>query len=91
MAYKYLVIRHWEDDEQEEPTAEIMTASEIFTFMDMIDCFPCEVSMDIYRINGIGQAPTECTFRNCWHDPSDPLKMVIVGDGIREAGYGTDH
>ena len=86
---KYLVIRKWEDSE--ETSAEIMTAAEIFNYMDMDDCFPCELYMDIYRINGIGIAPTECSFRGTWHDPSDPLKMVIVGGGISEVGYGTDH
>ena len=89
MAYKYLVIRKWEDEE--ETSAEIMTAAEIFNYMDMDDCFPCGLCMDIYRINGLWEAPTECSFRGTWHDPSDPLKMVIVGGGIREVGYGTDH
>ena len=91
MAYKYLVIRHWEDDPLDETSAEIMTAAQIFKYMDMDDCFPCRLEMDIYRINSVGEALTECSFRGTWHDPSDPLKMVIIGGGIRETGYGTDH
>ena len=89
--FKYHVVRHWEDDAPDAVTSEIMTAAEIFRYMDMDDCFPCELQMDIWRINGIGEAMTECSFLGTWHDPSDPLKMVIVGDGIREIGYGIDH
>ena len=89
--YKYLVLRHWEDDPEDETSAEIMTANEIFKYMDMEDCFPCHLDLELWRINEIYQPLTACTFRGTWHDPSEPLKMVIVGDGIRETGYGTDH
>lgn len=89
--YKYLVVTHWDSDKPGECNQHIMTAAEIFRFMDMSDCFNDELSMDIWRINGVGMALTECSFRNTWHDPADPLKMAIVGGGIKEIGYGTDH
>ena len=93
--YKYLVTHYSsefiDDDCPDGTYSDIMTASQIFNHMDMDDCFPSDYQIDIYRLNGIGLAPSECSFHGTWHDPSDPLKMVIVGDGIREVGYGTDH
>lgn len=89
--YKYLVVKHWSDDEPEDFSSALMSAAEIFNEMDMSDCFPCELELGIYRIEGIGLAPVECSFRGKWHDSKDPLKMAIVGGGIREVGYGTDH
>ena len=89
--YQYLVITHWEDDPEGETTSRIMSAKQIFDMMDMEDCFPCRLEMDIWRINEIGEALTDCAFFGPWHDGEDPLKMCIVGDGIREIGYGTDH
>ena len=88
--YKYLVVKHWEDDPADEFECEIMTAAEIFKWADMLDCYP-NVEFEISRINGIGLQPSECSFHGKWHDSSDPQKMVIVGDGIREIGYGTEH
>ena len=93
---KFLVNMYSEDfvDEEENPdgtVAKIMTAKEIFNYMDMSDCFPSEVIMDIWRINFVGEALSEWSFRGCWHDPSDPLKMVLFGDGMKIVGYGTDH
>lgn len=76
------------DDSGEEWT-KIMTADEIFNLMDMADCYG--LSIDIWKINGFGEALTECSFLGCWHDGSDPLKMCIIGDGVKEVGYGTDH
>ena len=89
--YKYLVVNHYADDEPDDFSPVIMEAREIFNMMDMSDCFPSELELDIYRIEGIGLAPVECSFRGKWHDINDPLKMAIVGGGIREVGYGTDH
>ena len=89
--YKYLVVSRYADEDDSAFDARIMTAAEIFNMMDMADCFPCEMEMDISRINGVGMQLTDCSFRGKWHDPKDPLKMVIVGGGIRETGYGTDH
>lgn len=71
--------------------AKVQSAAEIFRVMDMADCFPDGLEIDVWRINDVGEALTECSFLGKWHDPSDPLKMVIVGGGRREVGYGTDH
>lgn len=94
--YKYLVIEYSSDfeDPRECPDgtySKIMTAREIFNYMDMDDCFPYDLTLNIWRINGIGEPLTECSFNGTWHDPSDPLKMSITGGGIEEIGYGTDH
>lgn len=91
MANKFLVVRHWESDPVDEDTSEIMTAAQIFDYMDMEDCFPEELFMDIWLIKGWGEAPVECSFLGTWHDPSDPLKMEIRWDGGCAIGYGTDH
>lgn len=72
-----------------EEWSKIMTAAEIFEMMDMSDCY--DIDIDVWKINGWGQALTECCFLNCWHDPSDPLKMQIRWVGGMETGYGTDH
>ena len=89
--YKYLVVTRWEDDPEDEEDARVMTAAEIFSMMDNADCFPCELLMDIWRINGYGEALSECQFLGPWHDGEDPLKMAIVCEGWREIGYATDH
>lgn len=89
--YKYLVVSLYGDDDTSVEDAQVMTAAEIFNIMDMEDCFPCELMMDIYRINGLGLAPSECSFLGKGHDPKDRQKMAIVGDGICETGYGTEH
>ena len=96
MAHKYLVTMYtseWIDPDEcpDGTVSKIWTAREIFNYMDMDDCFPYDFEIDIWRINGIGEQLTECSFLGTWHDPSDPLKMVIIGGGIRETGYGTDH
>ena len=94
--YQYLVTMYssdWEDPREcpDGTVSKVMTAAEIFNYMDMADCFPYDFEMDIWRINGIGSQLTECAFFGTWHDPADPLKMCIVGGGIRETGWGTDH
>lgn len=71
--------------------AKIMTANEIFKLMDMDECFPYDFQIHIWKINGIGEPLTACGFYGTWHDPSDPLKMVISFGGERVVGYGTDH
>ena len=92
--YKYLVT-HYSSEFIDEDTPDgtysvVFSARQIFNhFMDMQECYcvPDDYQIDIYRINGIGLAPSECSFLRPGHDPSDPLKMAIVGDGIREEGY----
>lgn len=85
---RYLMVGEWETEGDD---VRLMTADEIFRMMDMADCFPEEFHFDLWRVNGRGEALTECSFAGKWHDPSDPLKMVIVGGGEKEVGYGTDH
>lgn len=83
---KYLVLGTMDGDE----FSKIMTAAEIFKMMDMADCMD-DFDICVWKINSYTEALSKCTVRGVWHDPSDPLKMVIVGDGIREIGYGTNH
>lgn len=83
--YKYLVIGITEGEEW----SKVMSAAEIFNMMNTADCYDIEI--DVWRINGYGQALSECSFCGKWHDSKDPQKMVIIGDGIRETGYGTEH
>ena len=89
MKTEYLVCIQWEGEEEQEN--KIMTAAQIFNMMDMSDCWPIDYTMDIWRIDGVGFQLAECGFRGKWHDPSDPLKMVINCNGTQEVGYGTDH
>ena len=74
-----------------EEWSKIMTAAEIFDMMDMEDCY--EVHIDIWKINGYGEALTECCFLGKWcFGPKDPQRMEIRSDdGIEEVGYGTEH
>ena len=84
---KFLVVAVSEDEEW----SKIMTADEIFAMMDMSDCF--DIHINIWRINGFGEALTECCFLGTWcADMKDPLRMEIrADDGIVAVGYGTDH
>ena len=82
---KFLVVGLVEDSE----FSEIMTAHQIFEMMEMEDCY--EIHIDIWHIRGYGEALESCSFHGKWHDHKDPLRMVIVGDGIREVGYAEEH
>ena len=74
----------------EDFSARIMTADEIFDMMDMADCY--NIQIRVYILRGFEDKPKLCKFRGTWHDPSDPLKMVIEYEGKEIAvGYGTDH
>lgn len=86
--YKYLVIYELDDDIC-DPV--VSTATEIFNKMDMSDCYPIHVER-ILMIEG--KELTECRFRGTWHDPNEPLKMVIENretEEIMDVGYGSDH
>ena len=76
-----------------EEWSRIMSADEIFRMMDMDDCY--DISIDIWRINGYGEALTECQFLGTWvaGGHKDPLRMEIrsVDKGVEAFGYGTDH
>lgn len=85
--YKYLVVGCMGDEE----FSRIMTAQEIFRMMGHEDDYPEGISIELYRINGYGEALTDCSFVGKWHDHKDPLKMAIVGGGIREVGYAEEH
>lgn len=83
---KYLVNGITEDTEW----SKIMTAAEIFDLMDMSDCY--QVDIDIWKINGYGEALTECGFIGKWMFKGDPQRMEIRAmDGAIEVGYGTEH
>lgn len=72
--------------------SRIMTAAEIFQLMDMEDCG--DISIDIWKINGYGEALTECGFLGKWSPwLKDPQRMEIrTLDGQTiEVGYGTEH
>ena len=71
--------------------SRIMSADEIFSMMDMSDC--CDIRIDLWKINGYGEALTPCQFLGPWtYGPKDPLRMEIRSDdGIVAVGYGTDH
>lgn len=74
-----------------EEFSRIMTENEIFGMMDMEDCVPGGIGIDVWKIGGFGDVPVEMSFHGKWHDVKDPLKMVIVGGGERVVGYGTEH
>jgi len=86
---RYLVNGIYGEDDEE--FSRVMTENEIFGMMDMADCVPGGIGIDLWKINGFGEAPVEVSFYGKWHDVKDPLKMVIVGDGERVVGYGTEH
>lgn len=73
-----------------EEWSKIMTAREIFEHMNMSDCY--DIKMDIWKINGYGEALTECGFMGKWMFKGDPQRMEIRSDeGIEAVGYGTEH
>lgn len=76
-------------DDSDEEWSKVMTAPEIFNMMDMADCYG--LLIDVWKINGYGEALSDACFLGTWHDPSDPLKMELRWEGGREIGYGTDH
>ena len=69
--------------------SRIMTAGEIFRFME--DCHNCRI--DIWKINGYGEALTECSFLGKWvADMKDPQRMEIrSGNTVEDVGYGEEH
>lgn len=83
---RFFVVRQIEGD----ISPKIMSAFEIFRMMDLADLYDIEIR--VYKIGALNDPPKLCKFRGTWHDPSDPLKMVIECDGKEIAeGYGTDH
>ena len=72
-------------------SVSVMSPGEIFSMMDMSDCYDIEI--DVFLIRKFGEPPQRCRFRRTWHDTKDPLKMVICDeDGtVLDIGYGTDH
>ena len=83
---KFLVVGITEGEEW----SKIMTADEIFQMMDMSDCY--EISIDLWKINGHGEALTECCFLGTWSNLKEPLRMEIRSEfGVEAVGYGTDH
>lgn len=90
MVNKYLVIYEIEG-EICEPAIE--TATQIFDKMDLSDCYDITIKR-IFLIDG--SKVGECRFRGTWHDPKEPLKMVIEAMYPApplpyDIGYGTDH
>ena len=88
---KYLVIYEDSDGELMEPVIE--NARQIFAIMDMSDCHGITIKR-MWLIDGCKLA--ECRFRGTWHDPKEPLKMVIEAMYPTpplpyDIGYGTDH
>lgn len=83
---KFLVVGITEGEEW----SKIMIADEIFQMMDMSDCY--EISIDLWKINGYGEALTDCSFYGAWSNPKEPLRMEIRSEnGVEAVGYGTDH
>ena len=74
-----------------EEWSKVMSADEIFQMMDMQDC--AQIDIDVWKINGYGEALSECQFLGVWSfGAKDPLRMEIRSmDGIEAVGYGTDH
>ena len=75
----------------ERTFAKVMTAGEIFGMMNMADCSDELAEIELWKLNGYGEAPTECSFLGKWHDRNAPQKMCIVGGGERHYCYGTEH
>lgn len=90
----YLVI--YENCDGELMTPVIESARQIFSTMDMSDCHGITIKR-MWLIDGYKLI--ECRFRGTWHDPKEPLKMVIEAvcpATIKQMnpfdiGYGTDH
>lgn len=85
MAEKYLVNELVDGEEY----SKIMTPAEIFNMMDMEDCY--DIKIDLWKINGYGEALTPCQFFGKW-TCGDPQRMEIrSASGIESVGYGTEH
>lgn len=88
---KYLVIYKDNDGALLEPV--IQTARQIFDMMDMSDCHGITIER-VFLLDG--SKVEECRFCGTWHDPKEPLKMVIEAMYPApplpyDIGYGTDH
>lgn len=79
------------DGSGERIFAKVMTAPEIFQKMNMADCDPDLEFIELWELNGAGEAPAECSFLEKGFDRADPQKMCIVGGGRKVYGYGTEH
>lgn len=68
----------------------LMSANQLFNHIDMADCTYEEIKAWYSPKFGVVEP---VTIEGCWHDPKDPLKMVIKNSQgqIIETGYGTDH
>lgn len=81
----------------------IETATQIFSKMDMDDCYDIHICalrwlQEFKTYDEMKNADSiypNCVFHRTWHDPSDPLKMEIrLAFGTLETldiGYGTNH
>ena len=84
----YLVI----EDIDGEDISRITTAKEIFEYMDMSDCYPYPVKMDIYALDAYGFSPRTCYFYGKGTFKGDPQRMRIMCDGKAiETGWGKEH
>ena len=68
----------------------LMAATEIINAVDMSDC--SEIELQAWEPGKFGEL-TKLKILGCWHNPSDPLYIMVVRpDGtIAFDGYGTDH
>ena len=70
--------------------SKIMTGDEIFRMMDMEDCY--DISIDVWKIKGYGEAPVACSFLGKWFNSKDPQRMEIRSEhGVEAVGYGVEH
>jgi hypothetical protein len=80
---KYLFLYRIEDD---DTCFAILSASEIFSFMEIAEGSGRDVSVDVYLLNEYGERPTRCTFMSRAHISDFFYSMAIVGpDGILAA------
>jgi hypothetical protein len=80
---KFLFLYRIEDD---DTCFAILTAGEIFSFMELVEKSGQEVSVDVYLLNEYGERPTRCSFMSRAYYSDFYYSMAILGpDGILAA------
>ena len=70
--------------------ASLETAAWIIDWLDMEDCYPDDMNLEVWDISG--EEPRRVTLFGTWHNFDDPLYIKGEVDGkIVFDGYGTDH
>ena len=87
---QYLAKITWDEVTGTETSWSIKSAGELFSRIDMYDCF--DEDLELWLLTDDGPLPVD--WHGTWHDMNDPLKMTLTlrsTGNILDQGWGTDH